>query len=266
MKKKVLKRKNLSRLLILAALLLLIMGWVEFGGSEHESSLVVFRVARDPIWNPIDFMGKEREMTAFSDELIRSIAEEEGMRVSFATTGANALFGGLLSDQFDVILTGAPPSPFAESQFVYSVPYFRYGPVVVVSSKSSFTNHKQLEGKILGAERGAATVFNLAVDPKTTIVPFDNIIDALEELSFGDIDGVILNVLPASLYTQSLFRGNIRVISSPLTQEGLRLVAQRNKIGAKFVGKFDHGLKKMKKDGRYDALLKRWGLPDPELP
>ena len=260
-----LKGKNVYRLFIAVAIVLLAIAWIAFSGSGHEAKgVVVYRIARDPIWNPIDFMGKEREVTAFSDELIRSIAEEEGMRVSFASTGASALLGGLTSDQYDAILTGVLPSPTTEEEFLYSKTFYRYGPVVVVSSDSTVTDLKGLEGKIVGVERGASTIFNLPIGPKISLVGYDNILDALDAMSRGKIDAVILNMMPAYLYAQSLFRGNVRPITAPLSDEGLRLVALHDTPGAEFIDAFNKGLEKMKSDGRYDALLKRWGLPNPE--
>ncbi len=264
--KKALKRKNMTRLLIVAGVLMFLLGWVAFSGPGSDSSAgIVYRIAKDPTWYPIDFMSKEQEIAAFSDELIRSVADEEDMRVSFASTGSNALLGGLNSDQYDLILTGVPPTPSTEKLFVYSNSYYDYGPVVVVSNKSTFTDPKQLDGRIVGVERGSATVVNLAIDPRTTLVAYDNILDAMEALTKGEIDGVILNVLPAYLYAQSLYTGNLKIISKPLSDDGLRLVARRNRPGVDFVEAFNKALEKMKTDGRYEALLQRWGLPNPDM-
>jgi len=264
--KKALKRKNMYRLLVLAAVLFLMLGWVAFSGTGHESkSSFVYRIALDSNWSPIDFMGKEQQIAAFSEELIRSISDEEELQVSFFNTGANALIGGLNSGQFDVILSGMPPVPSTEKLYVYSQPYYHYGPVLVVETKSDFSHPKQLDGKIIGIERGSPALFNLTIDPRTTLVSYENILEAFEAMTRGEIDGVILNAMPAYLYAQSLYTGNIKVISKPLTIDALRLIARRNRPGADLIESFNKGLEKMKADGRYDALLKRWGLPNQDV-
>ena len=79
------------------------------------------------------------------------------------------------------------------------------------------------------------------------------------------IDGMILDVIPAYEYTRNgIYRDQLKIVSKPLTNEGLRLIAKNNPESKKLIEHFNEGLKAMKKNDIYSQLLLKWELVDPE--
>ena len=68
-----------------------------------------------------------------------------------------------------------------------------------------------------------------------------------------------MGVLPAYTFTEALYKGKLQVVSDPITDEGLRLIALKGAEDS-LIEKFDQGLKDLKEDGTYGILLKKWNL------
>lgn len=262
-------RRNKKTLLILLALVIL-MALAQFWFFTHSDGEPgeppSYVVARDPTWFPYDFMGKERQVAAFSDELLRAIASTEKIRIQIYGASSNALFAGLDNDSYEGVLTPAEPRRTAGKPYLYSNPYYRFGPVLVVRKNAAINNLKQLKGSAIGVLRGIYTQLDGQENGADyTFIPYDNVLIALQHLSEGVVDGAIIDTLPAYAYTQSIFTDKLKIATPPLTEEGLRLVVSHDKEGTALLSRFTEGLQKLKSDGTYNAILKKWGLFDPEF-
>ena len=74
------------------------------GGSE------VYRIGRDQSWYPLNLMGKDKYLTAFSDDLLAAIGEEEGVRFLMGGSDSFNLQEELESDIYDGVLSSLQPT------------------------------------------------------------------------------------------------------------------------------------------------------------
>lgn len=232
-------------------------------GSPASSSKV-YRIARDLTWYPGRAMGKQNNLLAFTDDLIFHVASEEKLRIELISNLTNNLFVGLDNGNFDAIVSSMLPTPISREDYVFSDPFFLIGPVLVVAKGNAVSTLSDMENKIIGIQNGSSMVYDIDKYPHISITPYDNILLALESLSRGHIDGVILDVIPAHIYISSLYSDKLKIATLPLTKEGLRMVSRLDREGEKFITLFNDGLKKAKESGAYDALLKKWTLFNPE--
>lgn len=260
------KKRN-AGLILLGFLLLVILAqtWFFWRGSSGGRPLAstLYTIARDPTWYPFDFLGKETRITAFSDDLLFAIAKEEGFQVRIFTGTPTALFPGLNNGTYDGILTPESPRESFVANYPSSRPYFRFGPVLLVRLHSPITELAQLKGSAVGVIRGASLAFETTTT-ELTYIPYDNLLVALQNLTSGSLDGVVVNAIAAHVYTDSLFKGTVRIATAPLTDEGLRLFVVRGAKGQQLVKAFNQGLERIKANGTYEKLLKKWDLFDPD--
>ncbi|GAB4231918.1 MAG: hypothetical protein Tsb0021_10460 [Chlamydiales bacterium] len=207
-------------------------------------------------------MGKENNLLGFIDELISTIAREKKINIQFVSTAPNTLISGLDNDRYEAVVTQLTPSILNRQRFLFSDPLLRLGPVLVVHQESTIRSLSQLKEKIIGIQRGSASAFDTVRFPAVIITPYENLMLALDTLSRRRIDAVIMEAIPAYVYTQSFYRDDLKIATPPLTDFGLRLMTKTNQDN--FMKLFDKGLEEIKEKGIYEDLIKKWGLFDPD--
>lgn len=219
-----------------------------------------YNIGRDPRWESMNLLSRDRSMTAFSDNLLLSIGKEEKMRMSIHSASSNDLIHKLRNDEYNGILSNIRPNPQNQQILSFSEPYFLLGPVLVLKQNSKITSFDQLHGKFIGIQSNGISLAEIRSLPFMQISLYDNPLQALVDLDGKKIDGVILPSLIAYTYTRTFYEGRLKVVTPPLTNEGLRLISLKGEQGEHLVRTFNEGLQRLKDSGEYEELLAKWGL------
>lgn len=252
---------RMAIVLVLAILAILGLFRACSGGApsdDHE-----FHIASDNTWYPLQLYDKERNMQAFTNEMLLAIAKQQKIHVKLFVAGPDNLFMGLNNGQFDGVLSSLQPNSTNRELYVFSDPFYKVGPVLIVRETSTAKSLADMEGKIIGIRTGSSVVFNIEQYPEIIIRSYDNALLALMDINRNVIDGVILDALTAYIYTSGLFAKQMKIVGPPLTDIGLRLLTRHSE--AELIKHFNAGLKAIKEDGTYDQLVLKWGLFNPEL-
>jgi ABC-type amino acid transport substrate-binding protein len=222
----------------------------------------LFVIAADNRWFPLDLHGQEQYMVGFVTELSQNIAKEEEIKIQVVPIGTSQLMDNLEKGYYDGIFSSLNPNILNEKKYSFSEPFYLTGPVLVVPVKSKATSINELY--TVGIVRGYSLPPGVTNSPKTSVIPFDNINFALSELTFGNIDGFLLDSIDAYAYVKGYYSGKLKVVTPPLDKEGLRLVTLNKFFGNELVKIFDQGLESIRKSKQYHKLLDKWELIDPE--
>lgn len=243
-------------------ILLLIIGTFLFRACSGHTMLgeKIYYIGQDNTWYPIDFRGKDQNMVGFVDEVFRAIGEEENFEVVIYNVPPSLLYEQLARDDFDAVVSSLVPNIVQKQRYEFSSSFYPLGPVLVVRQDSTVKSLLDLSGRIIGIEAGASQHYEMPEDPLFVIIPYDSISSAFENLDKRVIDGVIADVLRAYPLTQGYYNGKLKVVSGPLLDEGLRLAVTRKPKESELIKSFDAGLKKIKENGTYDKLLKKWDI------
>lgn len=223
-----------------------------------------FRIGKDNRWFTLNLMGKEKNLTAFSDDLLWAIAKEEGFRITFFHSTPPELMTGLEQGTLDGILSPLLPDSSLERKFEFSDPYILLGPVLVVPIGSDFDTWQEAKYKIIGILPKTSSIFEMRQDVSIQFHLYENALKALSDLENRQIDGVVLDAIAAYTYVNTFYKNRLRIATTPLTNEGFRLLTMNSAQGKALVEQFNDGLKKLKESGKYDELIKNWGLINPE--
>jgi polar amino acid transport system substrate-binding protein len=255
---------NLNDLLRYAVgtLLILVIGFFLFRAC---SSTVVerddYKIGRDPSWLPLQLFDKERNMSAFTSDLLFEIARRQKIHLELFDSNSDELIPELHDGFYDGILSSITPTSINRSLYEFSDPIFKLGPVLIVKNNSSITSLKDLNYKIIGIRAGSPATPELQTFSDITVQTYQNILPALFDLEKGTLDAVLMEALPAHVYLTGLFVSKFKIVTEPLTNLAIHLVARRDKHDSKLIERFNDGLKSMQDDGSYEALLKKWSLP-----
>ncbi|MGA8163685.1 MAG: transporter substrate-binding domain-containing protein [Waddliaceae bacterium] len=243
------------------------LSWLlfRFASVVPEREKILYYIGRDSTWYPLDLRGRERSMAGFANDLFQAIALEEEFNVHIFEVGANALFDGLRLGRYDGVLSHLSSNVVNQRIYHFSDPFYLIGPVLIVPEDSPVQSLGDMEGKTIGIEAGSRQVFKIPEPPNVAFVPYDSAATALDNLDKHDIDGVILDALKAYAFTEGFYLGKLKVATSPLTGKGLRLITRKDPKSLLLISRFNKGLEKLKSEGVYEQLIKKWDLTDTEV-
>lgn len=245
----------------LAILLLLFM--MKSCGRE-TSSEKAYTIGEDAQWRTINIMGKQREFAAFTKNLLTALGKEQQIQFKVAFIPHLDLIDSLEDEDVVGILTDLEPNSFNEQHMLFSQPFFLIGPVLIVPASWPSNGWNEKGHKIIGIESDQANSLDIEHDPSTEIRLYRDILKALSDLNAGTIDAAVFSVIPASFYIQSFYSKELKIVTVPLNEDGLRLVTLKKPKGQELIDAFNKGLEQLKENGVYDALIEKWGLVNPE--
>jgi polar amino acid transport system substrate-binding protein len=223
----------------------------------------IYKIGVDATWYPLSLYGREYSFTAFSSDLLFAIARNQHIKVEIVRTGPKRLIDLLEDGHVQAVLSSIAPDDHNKEKYYFSDPYYRLGAILVMRKDYDFHSLQSLHNARIGVKRESAVLYRISIDPSVTIVPYDSPLIALDDLGKGEIDGIVTDVL-AYLYFGGLYREKLKVVTLPLTNEGLRMITLQEMFAGDLIVKFNQGLKNLKDDGVYEELLSHWELYNPE--
>lgn len=218
-----------------------------------------YEIGIDPSWYPQQVAGQEKNILAFSIELLVEIAKREHLQLSIRHLNWNDLIQNLNEKKVDAVLTSLPRYNFNLKAYSFSNPYLMTGPVLIVPIDSKIKNLKMLQGKEIAAPSGSSAALLLESTPGILLRKVDSVAEALAYLLDQQYEAAAVDAIPAQDYLRNFYSGTLKIVSPPLDEEGLRLITLHNAY-PKLIQKFNQGLAAFKKNGEYEKLLKKWGL------
>lgn len=228
-------------------------------GCGGKSKSHTYTIGIDPSWYPLQIAGQDRNILAFSIELLTRIAKEENLQLAVQEMSWDNLFWGLQENKYGSVLSALRPYIFYQKKFSFSQPYLQTGPVIIAAENSLIKNANDLKGKEIAVVRGSSAALLLQTTPEILLQGYDSAALALEALENQDVNAAVLDVLIAQNYVKNLYRGIFKIVGKPLNNEGLRLISLYQQVPT-LIKRFDHGLETLKKSGEYRNLLRKWGL------
>ena len=254
----------LIRFLVMASIFIVLLIIAFRSCSPLTTHPTTYFIGEDNQWKGLDLMGKEPNLTGFNHDLLAAISQKEELPLRVVIVPEKNLLEELEKGTLQGIVTSLQPTHAHENRFLFSNLYFRLGPVLIIRQTAPIKGWNEKAKKIVGVQANSPTILDLEQDPSIQIKLYEDILSALSDLSKGQIDGVIFPALPAHIYTRTFYEHELKIVSAPLNDEGLRLVTLKNEEGKFLIERFNEGLQALEEDGFYRDLLHRWGFVDVE--
>lgn len=226
----------------------------------------VLTVGSDTAFPPFESMNGD-VAEGFDVDLISAIAKEIGLTAKVDTVKFDTLIPLLKAGgKFDIVVSAMTITPERQQEIDFSSPYIDSNQSIAVK-KGAFAKiaagdvaaiQAAFAGKTIGVQSGttgeAWAKENL--QPKgAKIVPFDDTLAAFSALSAGKVDAVV-NDLPVSAWiVKDPARGAELVAEIPTGEQYGFGISKDNPELKKAV---DDAIAKLKSDGTYDAIYKKW--------
>lgn len=207
---------------------------------------------------PFEYI-KDGQIVGFDIDLIKAIAESQGIEVEFQDISFDSLIPGLNAGTIDIVASGMTITEERAKVVDFTEPYYSANQAVLVKEGGGKTVTVLFGDHKLAVQTG--TTGDLWVEEnlektgilKGKVTRFDTFVLAIQDLLNGNVDGVVLDTPVALRYAAE---NPVVMVAEIITGEEYGFaVAKGNK---ELLEKLNKGLEEVKTSGKMDELLKKY--------
>ena len=261
----------------LAPLRLFLLAWMAICGlvigesaAAAEPSLPtlhpgVLRIGTYFVNPPFEYSAGGKHV-GFEVDLMREVADRLGLRPTFVGTRWEVILAQMEAHRYDCIVGGITITPARQTTLDYSTPYVTTTLDIIVNTVRTpeIRSLGDLKDAVVGVQ-AATTDYDAALRLQKAeqikgvrVYPFDRIAQAITDLAAGRITAV-MKVHPVAVWLARQTPG-LRVVAH-VPDDPQPLGIGFNKQTPALVAAVDRVLADMKKDGAYERLARKWGVP-----
>lgn len=254
----------MKKLLLFFALLLgLTLGLSGCGSSTSGGKTL--RVGMDAAYPPFGFQNMEtKSYEGFDVDIIKAIAKEEGMEAEIHNVNFDGLIPALQSGDLDTAINDITVTEDRKKSVDFTKRYYIAGlGVVVRGDDSSIRTKEDLKGKTLGVTIGSTGEEAARKIDGAQVKVYNTLSDAFLDLKQGAVDAVVNDIPTNEYYVAKTEDHSVKTAPVALSTEDLAIAVKKG--NKDLLTKLDDGLEKIKKNGEFTEIYKKWfGKEPPE--
>ncbi len=214
-------------------------------------------VGSDTAYPPFEYIEGD-EVLGFDVDVVAAIAEVLGLDFEFKTYNFDALIVGVQGGtEFDMIASAMTITEEREESIDFSDPYIDSNQSLAVANDSEAMSLADLAGEKIGVQSGTTgeAYANDNLPEGATVVPFENILQAMQALQSGEVAGVV-NDLPISADIVKDETRELKLVEEITTNEQYGFAFSEENPGLRDA--VNAALASIKADGTYDEIYKKW--------
>jgi len=215
------------------------------------------QVATDATFPPFEIVDETtKELTGFDVELMKAIAENQGLTIEWVNTPFDSVIAGVSTCQYDVAIAAITITDERKQEMLFSQPYINAGQIVVVEiNNETVQGIDDLAGKTVAAQLGTTGEIEAQKIPDVTYKPYDTYDLAFLDLVNGQVDAVIADY-PTALGFIGQNVGKLKTVGEVFTEESYGIAVCKDK--ADLLAKIDAGLQAVIAAGKVKELETKW--------
>lgn len=225
-----------------------------FSGAASAQTPDVLNVATDATFPPMEYT-ENGTRTGFDVDLMNALAKAMGKRVQWTDIDFKGLIPGLIAHRFDAAISGIYITDERAKVVDFTDSYYAGGLAVLVKSDSPIKTVADLNGKKVSVQVGTKSVNFLRDNfPQINRVEVEKNQEMFDLVGIGRADAAVTGK-PAA-YQVAKTRTGFRVLDKTLTTEAYGIAVRKDEPQLKT--SFNTALAKIKADGTYAAIVKKW--------
>lgn len=239
--------KKLVSLFLVAACALTL---VACGGSEEDKTLVMATNAEFP---PYEFY-ENNEIVGIDAEIAAAIAEEMGMELVIEDMAFDSIISAVQSGKADIGVAGMTVTEKRLKNVNFSDTYATATQVIIVQEGSEIATADDLVGKTIGVQLGTTgDIFACDVED-ATIEQYNKGFEAVQALSQGKVDAVIIDNEPAKEFVKEV-EGLVILDEEFVVEEYAIAIAKENE---ELLEQVNSALETLKDSGKLDEIVAKY--------
>ncbi|HEX2953560.1 MAG TPA: basic amino acid ABC transporter substrate-binding protein [Bacillota bacterium] len=216
----------------------------------------VLRVGTDATYAPFETIDESGKYVGFDMEFIQMVADQMGMTLEMHNIGWDGIIPGLNNGNYDCLISAMTITSERKKSIDFSIPYFSIRQAIVVKQgNNKIKGPKDLIGKTVAVQNGTTGDLYASKIKNIKMKRFDANPQAVQELLNNNADAAVMDDMVA--------------FHAVKTNKGLKVIEIKKVdkedygIGIKkgndaLVNKINKAIKALKKNGKLDALVKKY--------
>lgn len=215
----------------------------------------VLKVGTSADFPPFEYQDeKTGAYLGFDIDLIQAVGAAADMEVQIVNTAWDGLIPGLLTGNYDCIVSAMTITDERLKAVAFSDPYFSAGQVIVTrADDSSIQTVEDLEGKKISVQIGTTGDLAASDIKGATVKRFNLAPDAIQEVRNGSVPACIIDLAVAAEIATEY--DDIK-FGEPFTMEYYGIAMRQNNTD--LIKKINRALASVKASGEYDKIYANW--------
>jgi len=218
------------------------------------------RVGLEAGYMPFEMRDRTGEIIGFDVDMAKLMARELGVKVHLVNTQWDGIIPALLTEKFDILMSGMTITAERAEQVQFSDPYIIIGQSLLINPKlkDQIHSYQDLDDSKWRIATKLGTSGELAAAkfmPKATIHKFETEADAVMDVRSGRSDAFVYDFPYNAVYVAQN-PGQVIHLPTPFTHEPLGFGMRKDDPA--MVGWVNQFLARAKADGAYQALYGKW--------
>ena len=216
----------------------------------EEGKLIVSTNAEFPPYEYYD----ANEIVGIDIEIAQAIADKLGLELEVKDGAFDAIIAEVVSGKADIGIAGMTVTDERKQNVDFSDSDATGTQVIIVKEDSEIKSAADLEGKSIGVQLGT-TGDIMATDIKDSKVEqYNKGMDAVQALSQGKIDAVIIDSEPAKFYEKEV--SGLKILDEAFAVEDYAIALKKGNTALQ--SKINEALKELKAEGKIDEIIGKY--------
>lgn len=228
-------------------------------GAVSANAADTIRFATEASYPPFEFVDANNQIQGFDIDLANALCKEMQANCTFSNQAFDSLIPGLKFRRFEAVIAGMDITPERQQQVSFTQPYYDNS-AQFIAQKGKVADIAALTGKRVGVQNGTTHqkyLMEKHSDIKT--VPYDSYQNAVLDLKNGRLDAVFGDTAVVNEWLKQ--NDTLATVGQKVTDKGyfgigLGIAVRQN--NDELLKKFDTALNKIKQDGTYETIYKKW--------
>jgi len=223
-------------------------------GSAAAQNASTLTVATDATFPPMEFIDNGQR-TGFDIDIMNALAKAMGKQIQWTDIDFKGLIPGLIAHRFDVAISAIYITPERSQVVDFTQPYFAGGLSALVKADSPIKTLADLNGKKVTVQVGTKSVNFLRDNyPQVQRVEVEKNQEMFDLVGIGRADAAVTGKPAAYQFVRT--RPGFRVLDKELTTEAYGIAVRKDEPQLR--DQMNAALARIKADGTYDAIVKKW--------
>jgi polar amino acid transport system substrate-binding protein len=194
-------------------------------------------------------------------DMAKIMAKEMGVKLELVPTAWDGIIGSLLTDKFDIIMSGMTVTQERNLKVNFADPYIIVGQTILLNKKHAGKgkSYKDLNDPKYTITSKLGTTGEQAVKrliPKAKYKSFEVESEAALEVLNGKADATVYDLPFCVTFMAQQGQGKVVFLDKPFTYEPLAWAIRKG--DPDFMNWLNNFLRQLKNDGRYDTIYAKW--------
>ena len=235
-------------------LLITAIGALTLASTLARADDKILRVGTDATFPPMEFVDGGKR-TGFDIELTEALAKVMGRQIEWVDIDFKGLIPGLISKRFDLAMSAIYITDDRKKVVDFTDAYYAGGLVAMVKEGSSIRKLGDLDGKKVTVQVGTKSVGYLQQNfPKVERVEVEKNQEMFNLVDIGRADAAVTGKPAAYQYVRT--RPGLKVLEEQITTEEYGIAVRKDT--PELTKAVNAALAKLKADGTYAAIVKKW--------